>query len=78
MSARVPQSYIEINAADAAARKIKDGDMVEVTFGDAAPVRARAHVNGLAPQGSVLLPRHLAGTAAPMTIAAGEVRKVEG
>jgi len=78
MSARVPQPYIEINAADAAARKIKDGDMVEVTFGDAAPVRARAHVNGLAPQGSVLLPRHLAGTAAPMTIAAGEVRKVEG
>lgn len=73
---RIMQAYVEINEADAKKLNVKDGDVVEVTAGEAAAVRARAHVNGGAPQGSVVLPRHLASTAAPLVITVGEVSKV--
>jgi len=36
---------------------------------------ARAHVNGGAPKGTVVLPRHLSDTPAPLTITAGSVAK---
>lgn len=72
---RTAAPYVEINAADAQKLNIQDGDLVQVTVGSTA-VRARAHVNGAAPEGTVLLPRHLAETAAPLTIGAGQVSKV--
>lgn len=75
MAGRTPAPYVEINAADAKKLKIEDGDLVQVSAG-ASIVQARAHVNGVAPEGTVLLPRHLSGTAVPLSLAAGEVRKV--
>jgi NADH-quinone oxidoreductase subunit G len=75
MRQRVAESYVDINAADAKKMKITNGDMVQVKVGSA-EVRARARVNGKAPEGTVLLPRHLAETPAPLTIAAGQVSKV--
>ena len=78
MRNRVPAPFVEINSADAAALNIHDGDLVAVRVGSAAPVRARAHVNGGAPQGSVLLPRNLAEQPAPLSVAVGQISKVEG
>lgn len=75
MAPRTSAPYVEINAADAARLKIADGDLVQVSAG-ASTVQARAHVNGAAPEGTVLLPRHLSGTATPLALATGEVRKV--
>ena len=75
MASRTAAPYVEINAADAARLKIADGDLVQVSAG-ASTVQARAHVNGAAPEGSVLLPRHLSGAATPLALASGEVRKV--
>lgn len=75
MRQRVAEPYVQINAADAKKLKVNDGDMVQVKVGDV-EVRVRAHVNGTAPEGVVLLPRHLADSATPMTIEAGQVSKV--
>jgi len=74
MKDRTPAAYVELNAADARKLGINDGDSVRVTV-DGAAVNARAHVNGAAPKGVVLLPRHLSTSAAPLVIAAGEVSK---
>lgn len=77
MSARIPAPYVEISSADAGPMGIADGDMVQVQVGDAA-LRVRAHVNGGAPAGSVVLPRHLEpGVAAPLTVSVGQVTRVE-
>jgi NADH-quinone oxidoreductase subunit G len=76
MAGRIAAPYVEINRADAERMQIADGDTVQVTVGDAA-LRVRAHVNGGAPEGSVVLPRHLSETPTPLTIAAGAVQKVE-
>jgi NADH-quinone oxidoreductase subunit G len=75
MAARTSAPYVEINAADAQKLKIADGDLVQVSVGGST-VQARAHVNGAAPVGTVLLPRHLSDEAAPLAPAPGEVRKV--
>ncbi len=75
MANRTPAAYVEINAADAKKLGISDGDTVRVTA-DGSSVEARAHVNGAAPKGAVLLPRNLADSAAPLTISSGEVSKV--
>lgn len=72
MRPRVAEPYVEINAADAKKMKIKDGDVVQVKVGDL-EVQVRAHVNGTAPEGAVLLPRHLAEGATPLTVEAGQV-----
>jgi NADH-quinone oxidoreductase subunit G len=77
MSARVADPYIELNAEDAAKLKIQNGDMVQVQA-EGAALRVRAHVNGAAPKGTALLPRNLQEAAAPLTITAGAVSKVEG
>lgn len=73
---RVPDAFVEINAADAKTLGIQNGDMVQISVENAAAVRARAHVNGGAPKGSIVLPRHLSDAPAPLTITAGEVSKV--
>jgi anaerobic selenocysteine-containing dehydrogenase len=75
MAMRTPAPYVEINAADAKKLGVSDGDSVRVTV-DGAVVEVKAHVNGAAPKGAVLLPRNLAVNAAPLTITAGEVTKV--
>lgn len=76
MRPRIAAPYVEINAADAAKMAINNGDMVQVRVNEIA-VQVRAHVNGAAPEGSVLLPRHLSEQPVPLTIAAGDVSKVE-
>jgi NADH-quinone oxidoreductase subunit G len=78
MHPRVMLPVVELNAADAKKAGIKNGDVVEVSAENDVKVRVRAHVNGAAPEGTALLPRHLAGTATPLTISVGEVSKVEG
>jgi NADH-quinone oxidoreductase subunit G len=79
MANRIAAPYVEINAEDAARLAILDGDTVQVSAGSAQPVKVKAHVNGAAPKGTVLLPRNLVqGTATALTIAAGTVTKVQG
>ncbi|MBC8171647.1 MAG: molybdopterin-dependent oxidoreductase, partial [Anaerolineae bacterium] len=73
---RVLMPYAEINSADAAKLGISSGDVVEISIADITRVRVKAHVNGGAPEGSVVLPRHLTATAVPLTITLGEVSKV--
>ncbi|MCS7071705.1 MAG: hypothetical protein NZM00_09380, partial [Anaerolinea sp.] len=74
LAPRTDDPFVEINAADAARLGIVDGDRVTVQAAGTT-VSARAHVNGAAPQGTVLLPRHLSEAPAPLTIAAGMVSK---
>ena len=75
MSARTSIPFVELNAADAQNLKIADGDMVQVTVGGNS-VQVKAYVNGGAPAGTALLPRHLTAEAIPLAPAPGEVRKV--
>ncbi len=75
MAERTSAPYVEINAADAKKLKIADGDLVQISVGDST-VQVKAHVNGAAPEGSVLLPRHLGDEATPLALAAGKVAKV--
>ena len=76
MHPRVADPYLELNAEDAQKLNIKHGDIVEVVASDGLAVQVRAHVNGSAPLGTVILPRHLTTTAVPMTLAVGAVSKV--
>jgi len=72
---RVPDAFVEINHDDAKKLGIHNGDMVNVVVENAQPVRARAHINGGAPKGSIVLPRHLSDNPAPLSIAVAEVIK---
>ncbi len=72
---RVMEPFIELNSADATKLNIDQGDVVEVKTENAS-IRVKAYVNGGAPEGSAVLPRHLAGTATPLTITVGEITKV--
>jgi anaerobic selenocysteine-containing dehydrogenase len=74
---RVLMPYVEINESDAEKMGVHSGDVVEVAFGGGA-VRVKAHVNGGAPEGSVVLPRHLTDNPVPMGLAVGKITKVEG
>lgn len=76
VNSRVPDAFVEINAADAKKLGINNGDMVQIAVENAEVVRVRAHVNGAAPKGTVVLPRHLSDTPAPLSITAGEVTKI--
>jgi NADH-quinone oxidoreductase subunit G len=76
MHPRVPDPYVEINSADAKKLGINNGDVVQVSAENGISVQVRAHVNGGAPQGAVILPRHLSETVTPLTITSGEVTKV--
>lgn len=73
---RVLAPYIEINSADADRLNIEGGDVVEVRMPDMAPVRVKAYVNGGAPEGSAVLPRHLTNDATPMAPTVGEIVRV--
>ncbi|MEP6988167.1 MAG: molybdopterin dinucleotide binding domain-containing protein, partial [Chloroflexota bacterium] len=75
MHPRVPDSFVEINSADAKTMGINNGDTVSITIGETLPVVARAHVNGGAPKGTVVLPRHLGDNPAPLSITVGSVTK---
>ncbi|MEL6148677.1 MAG: molybdopterin-dependent oxidoreductase, partial [Chloroflexota bacterium] len=74
MEPRTPQPYVEINAADGEKMGIADGDTVNVSF-DNDEIEVIARVNGAAPQGTALLPRHLAETATPMVPTVGKISK---
>ncbi|MEM6283676.1 MAG: NADH-quinone oxidoreductase subunit NuoG [Chloroflexota bacterium] len=74
MKPRTPQPYVEINAEDGEKLGIADGDDVTVTF-DGGDVTVTARVNGAAPQGTALLPRHLAEIATPMVPTVGKISK---
>jgi anaerobic selenocysteine-containing dehydrogenase len=52
-----------------------NGDIVQVSTGTS-NIRVRAHVNGGAPEGSIVLPRHLTEEAVPMALTVGQVSKV--
>jgi NADH-quinone oxidoreductase subunit G len=73
---RVMAPFVEINAADADKLNIAQGDVVEISFATAQPVRVRAHVNGGAPEGTLVLPRHLTEEATPMVPVAADISKV--
>ncbi|TVR24262.1 MAG: NADH dehydrogenase (quinone) subunit G [Anaerolineaceae bacterium] len=72
---RIMSPFVEVNAADAARLDINNGDVVEVKLPDVS-VRVRASVNGGAPEGALVLPRHLTDDPTPMTVAVGEIAKV--
>jgi len=76
MHPRVLAPYVEVNAKDAEKMGIAQGDVVEIKA-DGVVVRAKAHVNGGAPQGSIVLPRYLTNDATPMHITVGEISKVK-
>ncbi len=73
---RILPAYIELNGEDAENMGISCGDTVEVTVEDIS-IRVSAAVNGAAPKGTAFLPRHLAASPAPLTMAVGEVKKVD-
>ena len=72
---RILAPYVVINSADAEAKGISQGDVVEVTAGGAS-VTVRANVSDAIGQGAVALPRHLTEAATPMVITTGTVNKV--
>lgn len=76
MHPRVLAPYVEVNAKDAEKMGIAQGDVVEIKA-DGVAVKVKAHVNGGAPQGSIVLPRHLTNQATPMHITVGEINKVK-
>jgi NADH-quinone oxidoreductase subunit G len=76
MHNRIPEPYAEINSADAKKLGIADGDVVQVSIDNGTALRVRAHVNGGAPVGTVVLPRHLGDTPAPLDITYAEISKV--
>ncbi|MBE2270311.1 MAG: molybdopterin-dependent oxidoreductase, partial [Anaerolinea sp.] len=76
MAPRIPVPFAEINAADAAKLGIQEGDSVVIDV-EGAAFEVKAHVNGSAPQGVILLPRHLAtDVTAPLTPSVGQVREL--
>ena len=74
LEVRTAPAFVAINEADADTFGIADGDTVTVNF-EGGSVQVTAHVNGAAPAGSALLPRHLAETATPMGITVGTISK---
>jgi NADH-quinone oxidoreductase subunit G len=73
MHPRLPQPYVELNAADAARLDIQDGDTVSV---EAAGVQATvtARVDGRAPEGVALMPAGL-GPAVPAAAVPATIQK---
>jgi NADH-quinone oxidoreductase subunit G len=73
MHPRIPQPYVELNAADAARLDIQDGDEVRV---EAAGLQASvtARVDGRAPEGVALMPAGL-GAATPAAAGPATIQK---
>ncbi|MCK6577417.1 MAG: NADH-quinone oxidoreductase subunit NuoG [Anaerolineae bacterium] len=76
MTPRVPAAYVAMHAADAKRLGIADGDLVAVDAGSGRPVRSRVRLDGGAPEGTLLLPRHLTDTPVPLSITQGKVEKL--
>ncbi|MBK8020450.1 MAG: NADH-quinone oxidoreductase subunit NuoG [Chloroflexi bacterium] len=76
MGPRVPASYVALNAADAKRLGVVDGDVVAVDTGVGRPVRGRVVLDGGAPEGTILLPRHLTDAPAPLSVTLAKVEKV--
>jgi NADH-quinone oxidoreductase subunit G len=76
MHPRVADPYAEINSADAKRLNINNGDMVEIAITGAPAIRVRAQVDGGAPKGAIILPRHLTTNAVPLTVTVGSISKV--
>lgn len=74
MAPRTPDAYVALNAEDAQTLGVANGDTVTVTF-EGGSLEVKAYVNGVAPQGTALLPRHLADAAAPLALTVGKVSK---
>jgi NADH-quinone oxidoreductase subunit G len=72
----VPEPYAAINAKDAQALGIVDGDHIAVIVGDLR-VEVTARVNGQAPTGAVLLPQRLNNVPLPDSLAACSIEKLE-
>ena len=73
--ARVPQPYAEISPADAKRLKIKDGETIALAADGLPVVRVRAAVSAGAPDGAVIVPRHLTAEPVPLAPAVVEVSK---
>ena len=72
---RLLAPYAIVNAADAAARGIIPGDILEIRAGKAR-LRARATLSAEITAGTVALPRHLTEDAVPLTLSRGDISRV--
>ena len=72
---RILTPFAIVNADDAAAMEIGQGDIVEIRAGEAV-VRVRAALSDEISAGVVALPRHLTTEAIPLTITSGSISKV--
>ena len=72
---RILTPFAIVNADDAAAMEIGQGDIVEIRAGEAV-VRVRAALSDDISAGAVALPRHLTTEAIPLTITSGSISKV--
>jgi NADH-quinone oxidoreductase subunit G len=66
MQQRIPQAYAELHAEDAHKLKVAEGDSLRLTFAGQ-QVSVKAHINGSAPKGVVLVPLYLADAPVPWT-----------
>jgi NADH-quinone oxidoreductase subunit G len=72
---RILAPYAVINSADAEAKGIRQGDVIQVAVAGVS-VNVRANVSDEMSQGALALPRHLTDAATPMVITTGTVNKV--
>lgn len=72
---RILSPFAVVNADNAAAMGISDGDIVEIVAGESR-VRVRAAVSEEIAARTVALPRHLTEEAIPLTVTAGRIRVV--
>lgn len=72
---RILTPFAVVNADDAVATGIRDGDIVEISAGESR-VRVRAVVSEEIAARTVALPRHLTDEAIPLTARAGQIRVV--
>lgn len=75
IESRILDAHVIVHTADATARGIRQGDLVELCAGGAR-VRVRAMVTDEIDQGSVALPRHLTDEAIPMSVTRGTMSKI--
>ncbi len=76
LSERLPEAYVTLNADDAEAAGVADGDTVEIAF-DGLMVTAQALIDNLVPKGTALLPRRLQKHGTPRAATAATVSKLE-
>ncbi|MCY4063347.1 MAG: NADH-quinone oxidoreductase subunit NuoG [Chloroflexi bacterium] len=72
---RILRPFALVNADDAAAMGIGQGDIVEIRAGEST-VRVQAALSEEISAGAVALPRHLTAEAIPLTITTGSISKI--